>query len=189
MDGENSDKLAGTGRQVILPPLMSPRVEHNLPIVGELAEDLVATIAGLAARCGGRQDGLLPLLHAVQVRYGCIGDAAVPLIAEALNLSRAEVHGVVTFYHDFRRRPAGVHVVKLCRAESCQARGAAEIEAAAVERLGVAMGATRADGQVTLEPVYCLGLCAIGPNAMVDGAPVARIDLAKLEEIAERVAT
>ena len=85
---------------------------------------------------------------------------------------RAEVHGVVTFYHDFRRAPAGRHVVKLCRAEACQARGGAAIERAAIERLGVAMGATRADGQVTLEPVYCLGLCASGPNALVDGVPV-----------------
>jgi formate dehydrogenase subunit gamma len=130
---------------------------------------------------------LLPLLHALQDEFGYIDDALVPHVAEALNLSRADVHGVVTFYHDFRRRPAGRHSVKLCRAESCQARGGRAIEQAAIERLGVAMGATSVDGRVTLEPVYCLGLCATGPNAMVDGMPVSRIDHAKIERIATQV--
>lgn len=134
-----------------------------------------------------RRGALLPLLHAVQAEMGHVPDAAVPHIAAALNLSRAEVHGVVTFYHDFRRAPAGAHVVKLCRAEACQARGGAAIEAAAAERFGVAMGATRSDGRVTLEPVYCLGLCATGPNALVDGRPVSRIDTAALERIAAEV--
>lgn len=131
---------------------------------------------------------LLPLLHALQEEFGYIDDALVPHVAEALNFSRADVHGVVTFYHDFRRRPAGRHVVKLCRAESCQARGGRAIEQAAIERLGVPMGATRADGQVTLEPVYCLGLCATGPNATVDGVPVSRIDGAKLDRLVAKVA-
>src|SRR3546814_7487873 len=107
------------------------------------------------------------LLHALQEEFGFIDDAAVPHIAEALNLSRADVHGVITFYPDFRRRPAGTHIVKICRAESCQARGGAAIEKAAVARLRVAMGSTRADGQVTLEAVYCLGLFATGPNAQI----------------------
>ncbi|MBN8839820.1 MAG: NAD(P)H-dependent oxidoreductase subunit E, partial [Sphingomonadales bacterium] len=101
--------------------------------------------------------------------------------------SRADVHGVVTFYHDFRRTPAGTHVVRLCRAESCQARGAVTIEQIATRRLGVAMGATSADGRVTIEPVYCLGLCATGPNALVDGRPVSRLDAAKIERIAAAV--
>ncbi len=131
---------------------------------------------------------LLPLLHALQENFGYIDDALVPQVADALNLSRADVHGVVTFYHDFRRRPAGRHVVKLCRAESCQARGGRAIEQAAVERLGVAMGATSADGRVTLEPVYCLGLCATGPNAMVDGVPVSRIDGARLDRLVAQLA-
>ena len=137
----------------------------------------------------GARGALLPLLHALQEEFGYIDDALVPHIAEALNLSRADVHGVVTFYHDFRRRPAGRHVVRLCRAESCQARGGRAIEQAAVERLGVAMGTTSADGRVTLEPVYCLGLCATGPNAMVDGVPVSRIDSARLDRLAAQVAT
>ena len=139
-------------------------------------------------RHGAGRDQLLPLLHAVQEEIGHVDDALVPAIAAGLNLTRADVHGVITFYHDFRRTPAGRHVVKLCRAESCQARGSVGIEAAAVARLGVAMGETRRDGQVSLEPVYCLGLCAVGPNALVDGRPVARIDHAALDRIAAEVA-
>jgi formate dehydrogenase subunit gamma len=137
---------------------------------------------------GDGRDGLLPLLHAIQEEIGFVDDALVPVIAEGLNLSRADVHGVLTFYHDFRRKPAARHVVKLCRAESCQARGGAAIETAAEQRLGVAMGETRADGQISLDPVYCLGLCAIGPNALVDGHPVAGIDRAKLDRIANELA-
>ena len=138
-------------------------------------------------RHGRSRDKLLSLLHAIQEECGHVGDGLVPVIAQALNISRADVHGVVTFYHDFRRAPSGRHVVKLCRAESCQARGGTAIEAQAVQRLGVAMGQTRADGQVSLEPVYCLGLCAIGPNALIDGRPVARIDAAALGHIAMEV--
>ena len=137
---------------------------------------------------GRTRDRLLPLLHKLQEEIGFVDDAAVPTIAAALNLSRADVHGVLTFYHDFRRTPAGRHVVKLCRAESCQARGGAAMEKAAADRLGVAMGETRRDGQVTLEPVYCLGLCALGPNALVDGRPIARIDAVALERIAQEIA-
>lgn len=135
-----------------------------------------------------QRGALLPLLHAVVDEIGFVPDDAVPDIAAALNLSRAEVHGVISFYHDFRRKPAGRHVVKICRAEACQARGGAAIEAAAAERLGIAMGSTSADGRVTLEPIYCLGLCATGPNALVDGVPLSRIDGAKLDAIAARVA-
>ncbi len=145
-------------------------------------------VAELAAQHSDHSGALLPLLHAIQEELGYIDDTAVPVIASALNISRAEVHGVVTFYHDFRRQPVGRHVVKLCRAESCQARGSVAIEAALVQRLGVALGDTRGDGQVTLDAVYCLGLCAIGPNALVDGRPVGRIDLAAIARIAAEVA-
>lgn len=152
-------------------------------------EEIEAIVARLAAAYRGQRGALLPLLHDLQHELGRIDDAAVAAVAAALNLSRAEVHGVVSFYHDFRRIPAGRHVVKYCRAESCQSRGGAAIERALAERLDVAMGETRADGQVTLEPVYCLGLCAIGPNALVDGEPVARIDgEAAIERIAAKVA-
>ena len=154
----------------------------------DTARVAAALIAEWTGRHGAARDQLLPILHALQEEIGYIDDAAVPVIAGALNISRADVHGVVTFYHDFKRAPHGRHVVKLCRAESCQARGGAAIERQAAQRLGVAMGETRDDGQVTLEAVYCLGLCAIGPNALVDGKPVARIDAAGLERIAAEVA-
>jgi len=148
----------------------------------------LARVGELASLHATQPGALLPLLHAVQEELGHIADADIPVIAKTLNLSRAEVHGVVTFYHDFRRQPAGRHVVRLCRAESCQARGGAAIEAVAAARLGVAMGSTRSDGQVSLEPVYCLGLCAVGPSALVNGRPVARIDAAAIERIAIEVA-
>lgn len=136
------------------------------------------------ARMSGGRGLLLPLLHKLQEEFGYIDREAVPIIADALNLSRAEIHGVLSFYHDFREEPPARHIVKLCRAESCQARGGGGIEAALAERLGVAMGEARVDGKVALEPVYCLGLCAIGPNALVDGRPIARIDAVAVERIA-----
>ena len=111
----------------------------------------------------------------------------VARIATALNLSRAEVFGVVAFYPDFRQEPPGRHVIKLCRAEACQARGARAVEAAMVQALGTKMDSTRADGACTLEPVYCLGLCAIGPNALVDGEPVAALNEAGIAELAQRL--
>ncbi|KHK90442.1 ATP synthase subunit E [Novosphingobium malaysiense] len=134
-----------------------------------------------------QRGALLPLLHALQEEFGHIPQPAVPLIADALNLSRAEVHGVISFYPDFHTEPPARHVIKLCRAESCQARGGAAIEGELARHLGVAMGHARKDGQVALEPVYCLGLCAIGPNALIDGRPVARIDTAGVEAIAREV--
>lgn len=130
---------------------------------------------------------LLPLLHGLQEEFGYIDDGLVPHVAEALNLSRADVHGVVTFYHDFRRRPPARHIVRLCRAESCQARGSNAIEQAAIERLGVPMGTMRADGEVALEAVYCIGLCATGPNAIIDGKIVSRLDGPKLDRLLEQV--
>ena len=104
-------------------------------------------------------------------------------ILEALNITRAEVHGVVTFYHDFRRAPAGRHVLKLCRAEACQAAGGDPLAAYAEARLGVPMGTTAPDGSVTLEPVYCLGLCATAPSAMLDGRVVGRLDEGRLNAL------
>lgn len=126
---------------------------------------------------------LLPILHALQEEFGYIDREAEPLIAEILNLSRAEVHGVVTFYHDFRREPAGQHVLKLCLAESCQACGGDALAVRAEATLGIAFGHTTADGRVTLEPVYCLGLCSVSPSAMFDGKVVARLDEKKLDAL------
>lgn len=129
-----------------------------------------------------RSEGpLLPVLHDVQSAFGCVPEEAVPVIADALNLSRAEVHGVVTFYHDFRREPAGRHVIRICRAEACQAMGCESLVAVAEERLGVSCGETSADGRVTIETVYCLGLCATAPAAMVDDRIHGRLDKARLD--------
>jgi formate dehydrogenase subunit gamma len=125
----------------------------------------------------------LIVLHALQDAFGHVPELAIPMIAEALNLSRAEVHGVVTFYHDFRREPAGRHVLKLCRAEACQAAGGDALAARAESRLGIPLGDTTPDGQVTLEPVYCLGLCATAPSAMLDGRVVGRLDADRLDAL------
>jgi formate dehydrogenase subunit gamma len=125
----------------------------------------------------------LPILHALQERFGYVDAAAVPLIAHALNLSRAEIHGVVSFYHDFRAAPAGAHVIKLCRAEACQSMGCRALETHAEARLGVAMGGTRADGRATLEAVYCLGNCALSPAVMIDGELHGRVDARRFDEL------
>ena len=115
-----------------------------------------------------REGATLPILHALQHAFGCIPEPAIAMVAEALNLSRAEIYGTVTFYHDFRNEPPGRRVLKLCRAESCQAAGADALAARAEERLGVKMGETTLDNRVTLEAVYCLGLCHSSPAAMLD---------------------
>jgi formate dehydrogenase subunit gamma len=126
---------------------------------------------------------LLPILHALQQRFGYVDAAAVPLIADALNLSRAEVHGVVSFYHDFRREPPGRHVVKICRAESCQSMGCERLAAHAQQRLGVDFHETSGDRRFTLEPVYCLGNCALSPAVMIDGEFHGRVDPARFDEL------
>ncbi len=121
------------------------------------------------------QGAALPILHALQAAFGFIPDRAIEMIALALNLSRAEVHGVVTFYHDFRRELPGRHVLKLCRAEACQSMGADQLADTARQALGIDWGGTTADGRVTLEPVFCLGLCACAPAAVIDGKLVGRL--------------
>src|SRR3981189_2913064 len=125
----------------------------------------------------------LVILHALQEAFGYVPEPAVPMIALALNLSRAEVHGVFTFYHDFRREPAGRHVLKLCRAEACQAAGREGLATRGEARLGITIGNTTADERVTLEPIYCLGLCATAPSAMLDGRVVGRLDEARLDAL------
>jgi formate dehydrogenase subunit gamma len=108
---------------------------------------------------------------------------ALPVIAKALNISRAEVHGVVSFYHDYRKAPAGRHVLKLCQAESCQSMGSDAVAARLKQLLGIDFHGTTRDGAVTLEPVYCLGLCACSPAALLDGEPIGRLDHDKIDEI------
>jgi len=125
----------------------------------------------------------LVILRSLQGAFGYVPEPAIPMIAHALNLSRAEVHGVFTFYHDFRHEPAGRHVLKLCRAEACQAAGGDALAARAEAKLGIAMGNTSADERVTLEPIYCLGLCATAPSAMRDGRVVGRLDEARIDAL------
>lgn len=126
---------------------------------------------------------LLPILHMLQETFGYIDREAEPLIAEALNISRAEVHGVVTFYHDFRQSPPPAHTLKLCRAEACQSMGGDRLAARAIARLGVGFGETTSDGRTVLESVYCLGLCSAAPSAMLDGRITARLDDTKLDAL------
>ncbi|MEK8026529.1 formate dehydrogenase subunit gamma [Pseudaquabacterium rugosum] len=132
-----------------------------------------------------RPGALLPLLHAVQDALGHVPDEVVPLIAPALNLSRAEVHGVISYYHHFRRTPPGRHVLQICRAEACRACGSEALAEAAQRILGCDDHATRADGAVTVEPVYCLGLCAQSPAATFDGQPIARCTPQRLQALAD----
>jgi formate dehydrogenase subunit gamma len=141
--------------------------------------------AEIIAQQADQAGALLPILHALQAAFGCIPEPAVPMVAEALNLSRAEVHGVVTFYHDFRRDPPGRHVLKLCRAEACQAAGCDALAERAQAKLGVALGDTTADERVTLAPTYCLGLCAVAPSAMFDDRVIGRLDLKRLDALLE----
>ena len=125
----------------------------------------------------------MPMLHALQEVFGYVDKDAVPLLADALNLSKAEVYGTITFYHDFRNHPAGKHVVKMCRAEACQAMGADALHAHCKRSLGIDWHGTTADGAVTLEPVFCLGLCHSAPAALIDDRGVARIDSAKADAL------
>jgi formate dehydrogenase subunit gamma len=125
----------------------------------------------------------LVILHALQEAFGHVPEPAIPMIASALNLSRAEIHGVFTFYHDFRHEPAGRHVLKLCRAEACQAAGGDALAARAEAALGIEIGNTTPDNRVTLEPIYCLGLCATAPSGMLDGRVVGRLDEARIDAL------
>ena len=144
-----------------------------------------ARIVAIVERHRHREGPLIEVLHDVQADFGCIPTGAVPVIARALNLSRAEVHGVVSFYHHFRTRAPGRHLLKICRAESCQAAGGRAIEAHAQKRLGVGFGGTTPDGQVTLDAVYCLGLCACSPAAMLDGEVLGRVTPERLDALIE----
>lgn len=140
-----------------------------------------AAIDAAIARLRDLPGALLPILHAIQHELAFVPPAAIDRIADALNLSRAEVHGVVTFYHDFRTAPPGRHVLKLCRAEACQAMGCERLEKRLREHHRLGMGETAADGSVTLEAVYCLGNCALSPSALLDGRLVGRVTEKRLD--------
>lgn len=143
-----------------------------------------AQATDIIRRHDGREGALLPILHDVQTAFGCVPAEAVPFIAQALNLSRAEVHGVVSFYHDFREHPPGRHVLKLCRAEACQSMNGEALAERILRHFGLEWGGTTPDGRLTIEATYCLGLCACAPSAMLDGEPMARLDDTAIAAIA-----
>jgi formate dehydrogenase subunit gamma len=152
---------------------------RTIPIVVErpssLTKDERSTVNAVIENLKLLPGALLPILHGVQDGLGYVPKDAVPLIAQALNITRAEVHGVISFYHYFRSEKPGRHVVELCRAEACQAVGAVALEAHAKRSLGVDFHGTTADGAVTLEPVYCLGNCALGPAIKIGSRLQARV--------------
>lgn len=148
-----------------------------------MAGSVLTSVAEILTAHAGLEGPLLPILHAVQAEFGHIPQEALPVIAKGLNISKADVHGVMSFYHDFRVEKAGAHVLKLCRAEACQAMGADVLAAHTKQSLGIDWHGTTADGRVTLEPVFCLGLCACGPAAMVDGRVIGRVDAARVDAL------
>lgn len=140
----------------------------------------------LAEQRAAEPGALLPILHAIQDDLGFIPEDAVGIVADVLNLSRAEVHGVVTFYHFFRTHPPGKHTLYVCRAEACQSMGARELEKHVREKLAIDFHETTADGRYSLEPVYCLGNCACSPAVMVDETVYGRVTPERLDRILER---
>lgn len=153
------------------------------PATGQLDAAAREQVVAIVARHVNRRAPLIEILHEVQHALGFVPEGAVPLIANGLNLSRADVHGVLTFYHHFRVTPPGRRVVKLCRAEACQAMNARALEAHARQRLGIGFGETTPDGEVSLEAVDCLGLCACSPAAMVDDEVHGRMTPERLDEL------
>jgi formate dehydrogenase subunit gamma len=140
-------------------------------------------IAAIIAPLKEKPGALLPILHAIQDEIGFIPPEAVPIIAEELNLTRAEVHGVITFYHDFRCQTPGRHIVRICQAESCQAMGSVALTSHAKRRLRIDFHETTADRAFTLEPVYCLGNCALSPAIMVNGDVYGRVTPQRLDDV------
>jgi formate dehydrogenase subunit gamma len=149
----------------------------------KLASEHAETVRRIAADLKGRPGPLIEVLHAIQAELGYVPPGVVPLVASELNLSRAEVHGVVSFYHYFRSTPPGTHTVSVCRAESCQAVGAEALAAHARQRLGVDFHETTPDGRFSLEPVYCLGNCACSPAVMIDGRLHGRVTPERLDAL------
>lgn len=144
-------------------------------------------IESILGRFKDVEGATLPILHAVQEAVGFIPESAVPAIAAFLNRTRAEIHGVISFYHDFRTQPAGRHVVRVCKSEACQSVGGDRVAEAFERELGLAFGDRSEDGAVSLEPVYCLGLCACSPAAMIDGRLVGRLDEDGARQLAREV--
>ena len=147
---------------------------------------ITETATGIVERLGALEGPLLPILHAIQDEFGYLPPVCVPVIAKGLNLSRAEVQGVISFYPLFKSKPPGRRVVAICRAEACQAMGGGALEAHAKSTLGIGFGETSADGEVTLEPIYCLGNCACPPSIMVDGELHSRVDARNFDALIGR---
>ena len=144
---------------------------------------MIERIRVIAESMAAEPGALLPILHAVQEEFGYVSEAAVPHIAGALNLSRAEVHGVISFYHLIRTTPPGKKVVYICRAESCQAMGSVALEDHARQKLGIDYHQTTSDGELSLEPVYCLGNCTCSPSVMIDDKLYSRVDASRFDEL------
>ena len=142
-----------------------------------------AIAEGIIKARQSEKGAMLPILHDLQEAFGYVDAAAIPVIAETLNVSRAEVHGVITYYHDFRHAPAGRHVLKICTAESCQATGCRDLVAHVGQRHGLEIGQTAADGSITVEEVFCLGNCALSPAVLYDGELVGRVGPADLDDL------
>ena len=149
----------------------------------EQARSQQSQVASIVDQHRDLPGALLPLLHAIQAEFGFVPDDAVPVIASGLNLSRAEVHGVISFYHDFKTHPVGRHSLQICRAEACQAMGSRQLETHAKESLGIDYHQTTADGSISLEPVYCLGNCACSPSVRIDNRIYARVDREKFDSL------
>ena len=151
---------------------------------GPAAPPEVADAVRRAVERQGVEDGpLMEILHDIQAELGCIPRSAVGVIAGELNISQADVYGVVTFYKDFREEPAGRRTVRICRAEACQSLGSEQLADHAVRRLGVDFGATTSDGAVTLDQVFCFGNCALGPTVEVDGRLFGRVSPERFDEM------
>lgn len=146
----------------------------------------IDSLEALFDRYGQTEGALLPILHAIQSAEGYVPASAVPRIADRLNLSRAEVHGVISYYHHFRDKPAGKIVVQICRAEACQAVGGEVLASEAARVLDCDFHQTTRDGSLTLEPVYCLGQCACGPSVMINDDVYARMNIERLKLMVER---
>ncbi len=147
----------------------------------EPVTNLEQTLDAIVAEHAGQIGALMPILHAVQEKWGFVPETAIPILASRLNLSRAEVHGVVHFYHDFRSEPAGKHVIQVCRAEACQAMGSVALEEHIKNTLGIDYGQTTTDGQFTLQAVYCLGNCACTPTLSINDHIYARVTPKRFE--------
>lgn len=155
----------------------------TVPAAASSGERPDARVREIVANHRDDRGALLPILHSVQAEFGCVSPDVIPVIAHELNLSRAEVHGVASFYRDFRKEPGGRSTIRICGAEACQSVGARELAADAQSQLAIGFGQTTSDGAITLDEVFCLGNCALGPSVVVDGVTHGRVDAPRLAAI------